>query len=1059
VLASVVTGSLLLAASSLRADQLANPTITASARPFNASFGAANVFDTGTAEYASLTQGAVSVPFTTDPNNGTWIQFDFGSTVTFDTFINSSRANAVDLVGSNRLIVSADPTFDGTDTIVNLAPPGPNGIGVIQRFNPVSGRYVRWEVLTRTGSGSNLGARQMWFLNTVAGQTALPNPTVINSSTPFNGNFAAAFAANGDAGYAAGSEYASQGIGANMFIDFDFGSSIQISGFDWWNRVVDHVTTYNMIFANNPSFTSPVATQSYTASANGNAVNSGSFAPVLARYVRLQATGASGGNNTGVREIQFYTPANQPPFIITPPVGGTRLQGDPFTFSVGAGGATPRFYQWFNGVDPVPNATNANLILTNLQVSSSGDYTVIVSNIFGSVTSTPPATLTVVNPPVDIVSDLRAYYTLDDGVLPRATDSSGNGLDGNFQGIYDDDTEWVGGRIGGALQFRTSGSLGTNEVMLVSDPSYLLDFSTNSEFTLSAWVKAPPTQEDGGAIFTRGTGGGGEQYALDLIGGAFRFFVRNAATTAAVLQGPVRANNTWQHVVAVYSRNLNRMKLYVNTSEVGSAAPFTGGLLPNQHDVSIGARQGNGIAPDYNLNFAGILDDLRIYGRALTPADVLALYSEAPPQGPTIVQQPRPAFAAVGSPATLSVVVDGTVPMTYQWFQGSNPVPNGTNDVLTITNAQLSAEGDYSVRMTNSQGFAVSDSAHLTVIPFLNLTTAPVQADSIFNATFPPQNAFDGLRLSTGPNTVRWASLATAVPHWIWVDLGQDMQLRNVWVDWENAAAADSTLRVRSSAEGPSSNPADWHTVASYTGYAQTGNGVDGPDVMYDFAHGAIQFPGNISPTASGTVSTNIVGRYLMLHTTAISGGFLHASIWELQVDAVSNRLPIAPVVTLNTTTNHGVSISFADLLSKCSDPDADTISLVSVASTSGNGVSVDLSGSTVSYTPVTDFTGADTISYTITDGRGLFASGIIEVLVYPGERAGLYFQPIVLANGSVSLSLEAIAGRTYRLQRATNILGPWETLDTATATSTGALTFTDGLPPDPIAFYRVVYP
>src|SRR5678815_892812 len=90
VLASVVTGSLLLAASSLRADQLANPTITASARPFNASFGAANVFDTGTAEYASLTQGAVSVPFTTDPNNGTWIQFDFGSTVTFDTFINSS---------------------------------------------------------------------------------------------------------------------------------------------------------------------------------------------------------------------------------------------------------------------------------------------------------------------------------------------------------------------------------------------------------------------------------------------------------------------------------------------------------------------------------------------------------------------------------------------------------------------------------------------------------------------------------------------------------------------------------------------------------------------------------------------------------------------------------------------------------------------------------------------------------------------------------------------------------------------------------------------------------
>src|SRR5204863_8197641 len=126
-----------------------------------------------------------------------------------------------------------------------------------------------------------------------------------------------------------------------------------IAGGDCWNRVVEHVTTYNMVVAHSPGFPSPVATHPYTASANGNAVNSGSFAPVLARYVRLQATGAAGGNNTGVREIQFYTPANQPPFIITQPLGGTRLQSDSFAFSVGAGGGTPLLYHWFNGVDPV----------------------------------------------------------------------------------------------------------------------------------------------------------------------------------------------------------------------------------------------------------------------------------------------------------------------------------------------------------------------------------------------------------------------------------------------------------------------------------------------------------------------------------------------------------------------------------------------------------------------------------------------------------------------------------------------------------------------------------
>ena len=47
--------------SALAAGQLPNPAVTASARPFNASFTAANLFDTANAEYASLGQGAVSV--------------------------------------------------------------------------------------------------------------------------------------------------------------------------------------------------------------------------------------------------------------------------------------------------------------------------------------------------------------------------------------------------------------------------------------------------------------------------------------------------------------------------------------------------------------------------------------------------------------------------------------------------------------------------------------------------------------------------------------------------------------------------------------------------------------------------------------------------------------------------------------------------------------------------------------------------------------------------------------------------------------------------------------
>ena len=99
----MLTAALLATTQFASADQLTNPVVTASARPFSASFVAANLFDSGVAEYASLSQGEVKAAFTTDPNNGTWVQFDFGATVTIDGFVLATRGNAVD-VGTNKPI-------------------------------------------------------------------------------------------------------------------------------------------------------------------------------------------------------------------------------------------------------------------------------------------------------------------------------------------------------------------------------------------------------------------------------------------------------------------------------------------------------------------------------------------------------------------------------------------------------------------------------------------------------------------------------------------------------------------------------------------------------------------------------------------------------------------------------------------------------------------------------------------------------------------------------------------------------------------------------------------
>jgi hypothetical protein len=85
------------------------------------------------------------------------------------------------------------------------------------------------------------------------------------------------------------------------------------------------------------------------------------------------------------------------PSILAQPASQTVPSGGNATFTVLAGGSTPLAYQWqYNGKD-ILGATDASLSLTNQRVADSGNYRVVVTNIFSSVTSAV-ATLTVLAP-------------------------------------------------------------------------------------------------------------------------------------------------------------------------------------------------------------------------------------------------------------------------------------------------------------------------------------------------------------------------------------------------------------------------------------------------------------------------------------------------------------------------------------------------------------------------------------------------------------------------------------------------------------------------------------
>ncbi|MGA2240993.1 MAG: choice-of-anchor Q domain-containing protein [Verrucomicrobiota bacterium] len=78
------------------------------------------------------------------------------------------------------------------------------------------------------------------------------------------------------------------------------------------------------------------------------------------------------------------------PGIITLPQSQMVVLGSTVDFSATAAGYPPLDYQWFfNGMNAIDGATNSVLELENLQLSQSGAYTVVVTNLFGSVTSSP----------------------------------------------------------------------------------------------------------------------------------------------------------------------------------------------------------------------------------------------------------------------------------------------------------------------------------------------------------------------------------------------------------------------------------------------------------------------------------------------------------------------------------------------------------------------------------------------------------------------------------------------------------------------------------------------
>jgi hypothetical protein len=212
-----------------------------------------------------------------------------------------------------------------------------------------------------------------------------------------------------------------------------------------------------------------------------------------------------------------------------------------------------------------------------------------------------------------------ASWSFNEGSGSTVYDSSGNGNTGTIYGAT-----WVDGKVGKALSFD-----GVDDYVNFPNSSSLNDYSGG--LTLMAWIKTDTVSKYQQHIIAKGNGLGypGEDYAIALQpGDDLLFFI--GGTVAWVVYGvypDAITPNEWYHVAATW--NGTEWAIYVNGTLKASGGNQSNSTLNfSSNPLCVGREPG---WP--STSFEGIIDEVRIYNRALSSDEIFAAYA-TPAQAP-----------------------------------------------------------------------------------------------------------------------------------------------------------------------------------------------------------------------------------------------------------------------------------------------------------------------------------------------------------------------------------------------------------------------------------------
>ena len=325
--------------------------------------------------------------------------------------------------------------------------------------------------------------------------------------------------------------------------------------------------------------------------------------------------------------------------------------------------------------------------------------------------------------PVPPTSGPVAAYSFDEGQGATLTDKTNNGHNGAITGASWDN----GGHSGRALSFD-----GNDDMVTIADHSH---FDMTSSFTIESWVK-PRTLSGYRMIVLKERPPSGLAYGLyasDLSGPK-----PSASTPSGGATSPTNiAAGSWTHLATTYSGGT--LRLFINGTQVASSSAFA-------PPSTSGALRIGGNAVWTFETFDGLIDDVRIYDRALSPTEIQADRDTpvaAPPpnnQDPTVSLTSPANGASLQAPASISYSADaadadGTV-AKVEFFRGSTwSAPIRTRPTRHLRSGVGAGNYTLKARATDNSGAAVDSSTRSITV------TAPNNQNPTVSLTSPANGA------------------------------------------------------------------------------------------------------------------------------------------------------------------------------------------------------------------------------------------------------------------------------------------------------------------------------